>query len=200
MDTNEKCFMGIISCQKYLGRRLRQDLSNTVFEYRYFVGDPNLTTPVIKGDIVYLPCEDNYESLPNKVKLMIKWVSENFPDAEYLFKTDDDIRFDFDRLSDTFHYIYANKIDYAGNYVQTVPSISNYHMGKSESNIGSIKIEPMTYCSGGGYFLSKKSVNHILSNLDVEGNIFEDFTIGKILNDGGISPTPIKLHNYSCFW
>lgn len=200
MDVNNKCFMGIISCQKYSERRLKQDLNNIIFDYKYFIGDPNLISPVVKGEIVYLPCEDNYENLPKKVKLMIKWISENLSSFEYIFKTDDDIKFNFNRLGETFHNIYMNKIDYAGNYVETTQSLSDYHVGKSEANIGFVKIDPMTYCSGGGYFLSKKSVECILNNLNMKCNIFEDYTIGKILNNCGISPSPIKLHNYSCFW
>ena len=40
---------------------LSQDTSR-LGDHMYFIGDPKLSSPLVKGKVVYLPCPDNYES------------------------------------------------------------------------------------------------------------------------------------------
>lgn len=202
MNINDFCFMGILSCKKYESRRLSQNLSNSIFKYKYFVGDPNITEPIVNGNVVTLPCEDNYESLPTKTKKMIEWILNNIQNIDYIFKTDDDIKFDFNSLSNDFNDIYTQKYDYCGNVVITKDHSSSYHFGKCETEINNTKVSVGSgqYCSGGGYFISLKSAKIIIDNIDTYSNIFEDYSVGKTLQESDITPTHINLYNKSCFW
>jgi len=202
MSINDFCFMGILSCRKYENRRLTQDLSKSIFKYMYFIGDPNITEPIVEGNVVTLPCEDNYENLPTKTKKMFEWILNNNQNIEYIFKTDDDIKFDFNCLSEDFSEIYSQKNDYCGNLVITNEHESSYHFGKCETDINQKKVSVGTsqYCSGGGYFISLKSAKIIVDNIDAHCNIFEDYSVGKTLYENGITPTHINLYNRSCFW
>ena len=47
MNMLDNFFMGILSCEKYKERRVKQDLSQTIFDYMYFVGDSNLSNPIV---------------------------------------------------------------------------------------------------------------------------------------------------------
>ena len=202
MSLVNNCFMGILTCRKYKERRDLQDLSGSIFKYMYFIGDPSIDQPVVEDDIVILPCGDNYEDLPLKTKLMLKWIIDNNPGLEYIFKTDDDIRFNFNELLVNYKEIVSEKIDYCGNVVDTKGYISSYHFGKCESQIDTkaVLVEKAKYCSGGGYFLSKKAAQMIVDK-DIDSDvIFEDHFVGKTLNDHNIFPRYIKLHNTSCFW
>lgn len=196
------CFMGILSCKKYESRRISQDLSGSIFEYMYFVGDPNITEPLVDGKVVTLPCSDGYEHLPKKTNLMIKWILENNPNIEYVFKTDDDIIFNFDRLSENFESVLSKKMDYSGNLVMVSESRSKYHFGKCDGEMNNIPvhIKGAVYCSGGGYFLSKKSAEIVVKNFPNDNTVFEDHYVGKLLNDHDIFPIHINLQNNSCFW
>ena len=208
----EKCFALILSCEKYTHKRLMQDLSDFPFEYRYFIGNPDLDEPVEDNKVVYLPCPDNYESLPIKVRLGIKWIVENTTDISYIFKTDDDIIFDGGKLLKLYRdQVLKKSLDFAGNRVRVRGHWSRYHRGSCESellNSSSLYIPATTYCSGGGYFLSAQSFN-ILKNSDdykkhpflrtFENMIFEDVIAGSILNYFSIFAAYIPIRE-SCIW
>lgn len=202
MSIVNNCFMGILSCKKYQDRRSSQDLSNCIFEYMYFIGDPSLEHPMVEGNVVILPCSDNYEDLPTKTKLMLKWILDNKPNIEYVFKTDDDIKFNFTKLFKNFIDLSIKKIDYSGHLVTTPGYESHYHQGKCQSDINDkvIYVDKANYCSGGGYFLSRKSVEIIINTEIGENVIYEDHFVGKTLNDHNIFPQNINLYNISCFW
>jgi len=196
------CFMGIISCKKYFNRIKEQDLSSSIFQYKYFIGDPSLEHPLLDGNIVYLPCGDNYEDLTIKVQKMMEWIINNYPHIDYVFKTDDDIRFDFIKLSEIYSNICARNINFGGQLVRVGKHVSTYHYDKcSDTSLEfPVKMEETTYCCGGGYFLSKKSVNVLLNNIDKYKNIFEDYSIGRTLTSCGISPINLNLKGVACFW
>ena len=208
----EKCFALILSCEKYTHKRLMQNMNDFPFEYRYFLGKPGLDKPVEDGKIVYLPCPDNYESLPIKVRLGINWIVENIHDVSYIFKTDDDIKFNGPELLKLYEEEVAGKsLDYAGNRVKVVEHLSVYHQGACESdflNGSSLCIPDVMYCSGGGYFLSKKSFNILNQSTNYKKYpflesykdlIFEDVWTGGILNYFSIFPKSIPIRG-SCIW
>ena len=56
-----KLFTVILTCEKYKSKMLQQDTSR-LGDHMYFIGDPSLPEPIVKGKVVYLPCQDNYES------------------------------------------------------------------------------------------------------------------------------------------
>lgn len=205
--TNSKsCFMGILSCKKYKNRRDKQDLSNNIFEYKYFVGDPDLTSPIVEDQIVYLPCKDEYEFLPTKVLLMLDWIFKN-KKFDYIFKTDDDIIFNFKKLEELYNFVSSNNIKYAGHLIYSNGYLSDYHKDKCEGEIKNYLfcVQKCQYCAGGGYFLSNDVVQTIIEKNKehdkiMQTEILEDYFIGKFLNENGIFPTSINIQNQACFW
>jgi uncharacterized protein YqgQ len=200
VDYGGSCFMGILSCEKYKNRRESQDLSKCPFVYRYFIGNADIKEPTedYQNKIVYLPCSDDYGSLPQKVMMMNKWILKNYPFIDYLFKTDDDIRFNFINLFENFKQVILNKYDYAGYKADVSDHVSGYFKEKDPSN--PLVFVPATkYCAGGGYFLSKKCVS-IVSQMETFSTVYEDQSIGYILNQNNIYPNHINIHNHSCFF
>jgi len=196
------CFMGILSCEKYENRRSDQFIDDSIFEYKYFIGNPNQKTSTVNGNIVTLPCDDSYESLPTKIKKMLEWILENKTNIDFIFKTDDDIKFDFEKLSETFEKLMIEKYHYCGNLVVTSKHYSMYHLDKIKSSIDKnmTLLEDSKYCSGGGYFLSTEAAKIIVDKIDLNVSIFEDYLVGKTLTENNITPVHINIHNTSCFW
>ena len=122
-------------------------------------------------------------------------------------------------------------IEYFGNYVGSESSKSGYLMTKKNVTdkyplFGKylVQIDFGHYCSGGGYYLNQKSINVILDNESYfpefskndyikylynneyfKGlNIFEDKTIGVILNKNNIFPNQhgfdYRLYNSCVKW
>ena len=212
----KKCFALILGCEKYTHKRLMQDLDNFPFEYRYFLGNPELDEPIEDNKIVYLPCSDNYEYLPIKVRLGIKWIVENIPDVSYIFKTDDDITFNGEKLLTMYRsQILKKSLDYCGHRIDCIAHFSNHHKGSCESEVlnhSSLYVPNTIYCSGGGdflpsgggYFLSKKSFDIINNEFDIDKNpflknydqtIYEDVMTGGILNYFSIFPTQVNIES-----
>lgn len=199
-----KFFMGILSCKKYEKRRQAQDLTKCPYEYRYFIGDETLTDYVedIDNKIVYVPCKDTYEELTTKVYHMMKWIYTNRKDIRYVIKTDDDIRFNFERLKMDASYILQNQYDYAGVKVKARKS-SSYHQGKVDDetlNNTVVKLPKTYFCPGGCYFVSSKSLKILVDNLLKDCTIYEDQSVGYCLSKFKIFPQHIPLKGKACFW
>lgn len=190
----------IISHKKSV--RPRKKISHPDFIAHYFVGDPDIDTDYLleeETNTVYLKVPDNYESLPQKVAMAMKFADENYGDEiEGLFKTDDEIELNLDLLSS---FVSDNKEHrYFGLKNISKVSDSNYHFGKCESqklNKTKVKIPACEYCSGGGYYVSKNLLHKIYEQ--EPRTIFEDVSVGKILNELGVFPkhVPIKA---AAFW
>lgn len=227
-------FMGVITCKKYQYRIDSQGLMNKQlpFEFRYFVGDPSLceasetalesipdkeisgnTFPDIskavedkENKVVYLPCPDNYESLPKKVYLMLQWITTNYPDIEYIGKVDDDVLFNMSKYIIYTKYSIMNKYDYAGIIVNSKNKTGKWHIGRTENlELGKnpIKFPDSVYCEGPAYFLSRKSIDIILEDLwkpETKTTIYEDQSIGHCLNRRGIYPNKLTIKNTACYW
>ena len=192
-----KLFTIILTCEKYEHKMLSQDTSK-LSDYMYFIGDPTLSSPLVNGDIVYLPCPDNYESLTLKTLMAIKWVVEN-KEFDLLLKTDDDVTFldSFDEL-----VCEASNYDYCGALRQG-DYVSTWHRGKCENKVldnAGFLIPQMMYCHGGGYFLSRKSAL-LLANKEIRENhsIYEDVEVGDLLQKFGIIAKGI-LAKEGIFW
>lgn len=186
----DSCKTAILSCHKYLdSRSAHQNTDNLPFECYYFVGNtqPPNKTNILNKTIIDLDCNDHYEGLPDKVYKSIQWLSCH-TDFDYILKTDDDIVFNKENIVSIYEKIYSLGIDYAGNFVKVNSYKSTWHHNKCENtdlNNVSITVPTTEYCSGGAYFLSKKSVNFILNNYDKykpADLIYEDVTIGYILS------------------
>ena len=188
------CFTIVLSCFKNYKKIESDSASNLPFDYRYFTGKPNYpTTQLINKKTQTVDCPDNYESLVLKVDESIKWVNENI-EYDYILKTDDDIKFNQDKIKAIYKKIKSLNIDYTG-FFQSSPRTTNkdyysqYHFGKCEDSI--INSTPIlcpamnSYASGGAYFLSKKAVLEYLRNFASRSLsvIFEDVITGEIMNN-----------------
>lgn len=203
-------FMGVITCKKYQYRIESQGLMNKKlpFDFRYFVGDPELDTAIEdkENGIVYLPCPDNYESLPKKVYLMLEWINKNYPEVEYIGKVDDDVLFNMSKYVTYTKYTIIQKYDYAGIVVKAKNKIGKWHLGRTEDpELGKklINLPDSVYCGGPAYFLSKKAVNIILEDFwkpETKTTIYEDQSIGHCLNRRGIYPDKLTIKNTACYW
>jgi hypothetical protein len=204
---NDVFFMGIISCEKYENRRIVQNIQNTKFEYRYFIGRPELSEAQEDSETktVYLPCPDNYESLSKKVYCMLEWITKKYPNVEYIGKVEDDIKFDMFKYHNYAKYIINNKFDYSGTKVKS-KKIGTRHLGKTEDK--TLSITPINkpkcdYCVGKAYFLSRKATNIILEDLwkpESETTIYEDQSISHCLKLKNIYPNHITIKNTACRW
>jgi chondroitin synthase len=186
-----KLFTVILTCEKYKSKMLQQDTSR-LGDHMYFIGDPSLSDPIVKGRVVYLPCKDNYESLTDKSLMAIKWAVEN-REFDLLLKTDDDVVFlgGFDQM-----VLEAAKHDYCGFLARGGYS-SSWHFGKCEDKeLGSrrVYVPSVVYCRGGGYFLSRRSVLLLAKQeLRPDRCIFEDAEVGELLRRGQITANRIEI-------
>jgi len=179
--------------------------NNGEFIFYYFIGDVNLESDYLVDEvnnIVYLKVPDNYESLSLKTYYAMKFISENYPNITGVFKTDDDIDLDLDKL-----YTCINEnmdVPYFGNVVSNKSYNSTYHFSKCESpemNVKQILVPDCTYCPGGGYYISNSSIGNILSNLKVfQEIIFEDVAVGVSMNKCNIYPLKIDIKQNGCSW
>jgi hypothetical protein len=171
------------------------------FAFHYFIGLEDLDEDVDSGkltnnQIVTLNCLDYYENLPDKVYKSIEWIYNN-TDCEYILKTDDDIIFDQNHITEIYKEVYESNIDYAGNLINVSSYRSTWHKNKCfnyDIDNSLIEVPSTSYCSGGAYFLSRKSAKFILENyhkLKPKNLIYEDVTIGYILSH---YPSIKKLH------
>jgi hypothetical protein len=208
MDTHDTCHTLILSCYKYLEDRItKQDKENLPFDFHYFIGNSkSLTQTQIDRKIVTVNCLDYYENLPDKVYKSIEWIYNNLK-FEYILKTDDDIVFNKENITKLYSEIYNSGIDYAGNLIRVSSYKSTWHKNKCENNqINNVSIDvPSTeYCSGGAYFLSKKSVEFILNNyalLKPPDLIYEDVAMGYVLSHCyGIKKAKINNLNKAFIW
>ncbi|MHB1952787.1 MAG: hypothetical protein ACYCOU_03475 [Sulfobacillus sp.] len=197
------CFMIILSCQKYADRRASQDLSQCPFPYRYFIGDSSLETATEREDVVMLPCGDGYEDLPLKTYQALLYVRNTYPLIDWIFKTDDDIAFDFEELYLVYSDLYLKGIPYAGNVVHCTPHLSTYHYGKCNDKSREVpfQVSQSMYCSGGGYFLNKKATEICLNSATTYNTeLFEDLATGLALNRAGINPVHLPFKERICRW
>jgi GR25 family glycosyltransferase involved in LPS biosynthesis len=186
--------MGILSCHKYESRRKTQDLDNCPFIHNYFIGRQS------SEDCVSLPCGDDYEDLPQKTKAMIAWHLDTYPHLDYLFKTDDDIVFNFEELHKLAVQVCLAKVDYAG-LVASVRNdyISNYHVGRTNKKVDKQVLKRGYYAAGGGYFLSRKAMEAVYKHIDSVNSIFEDYAVGASLQKAGIKLNSLEIKK-GCKW
>lgn len=203
VDYQGGCFMAIMSCQSRVNNKKHFDSNKTPFPFRYFVGDPTLTNAKEDGDVIILPCEDTYEALSSKTYEIVKWVHANYPNIDYLFKTDEDITIDVLQLYSVFQECLLKKIRYGGKTATISYDQSTYHFGKctdKKINITPVQMKQnTTYCAGGGYFLHKSCMKLLLQHMKKYMNIFEDYSVGLTLTTYGIKPMSLDI-KHACSW
>jgi len=156
-----KILLGVVTCHKY---RSRADSQRETWvphvkgmDVKFFLGGGYPTNE----DEVILPCPDDYRSLPLKCKLMFQWAIDQGYD--YVFKTDDDVLVAPDRL------------------LAAVP-VGRDYVGRLR---GPARGLPAPYCSGMGYWLSRRAMQARIEGEDVDDHN-EDLTTGNILLKAGI--------------
>ena len=204
-NSTEHFFLGMITCNKYIEKRKQQDLSKCPLTYRYFIGNPTLQEAIEDKEekIVYLPCPDSYEALPQKVYHMLKWVTNNYPKVSYIIKADDDVKFNFNNFRKYSRELIYKNIDYAGYKVKIKECWGTCHLGKCDDKILSgtkVLIPKSEFCAGPCYFVSRKSIDIILNKLFEKNTIYEDQSIGHCLGMYGIKPTHLKIKNDFSKW
>ena len=200
-------FVIILTCKKYAHRVRPEYTSNLTVPFRYFIGDPDLEEPCDDPDTntVYLPCKDDYVSLPQKTTNAIAWVYNTYPDVTHVLKTDDDIIMDAEIVNNLMTRNVPAFLDYGGRMVNHKGGTSTYHFSSVEEGQEkkAVHLPPCAYCSGGGYILSRKAMKVVVDLLpfikERYDYVYEDYVVGKIMADNGIPQTIIPIH-YALWW
>jgi hypothetical protein len=126
----------------------------------FLIGAKEYTSsPFCLGDLLLLPCPNDYPSLPQRTRWFCRWALEQ-NEWDYLFKCDDDTYVSIERLKE---YDFNGR-DYIG--------------GEWTAGVG--------YASGGaGYFLSRRAAGIVAETLTAElGD--EDVLVGRAMEAAGI--------------
>ncbi len=200
----EILIIAILSCHKRIDKALAKLASlqhPKCFAY-IFVGENDTDALMVHESIIELSVPDNYESLPLKTGEILRWVSQHHPNS-LLFKTDDDIEIDVDKLYSISQMVFSYNIEYAGNVAKFNPMRDTWHYGKCQNDVlNSTPVNINTvgvYASGGGYFLRTTLIPTIvdlyLHNYRTKGILAEDLLMGITLNS--IDIVPIHLDYFS---
>ncbi|MFN3734242.1 glycosyltransferase [Comamonas testosteroni] len=175
------------------------------FKYLFLVGDPAIERAEIRGDVLYLPCRDDYESLVLKLFLAYEFIYKVF-EFSYVYKIDDDCIVNLDRL--VGEILPQLKLQYYGGALHPKGTSMNnkWHFGKCSSEKYNVPYKfdkaPFDFAKGGyGYFLRKdvlpiifKKSENLLQDINSWKYYFEDVYISEILGERNI--TSNKLNNY----
>jgi hypothetical protein len=182
----------IMSCNKYKFKADKQRnmwLSNfDLMPYFHVIGEPNLKTSYIfnkEYKILYVKCEDDYNSLPKKVIKAYDAVHNEFS-YKYIFKTDDDQYCNTKFLESLKKNLLkkCSQIHYGGKIINVdKPYISNYFKIHPELP-NDLLVKATKYCNGRFYFLSKLAISDLLEKKEsIYNELLEDYAIGYWLND-----------------
>lgn len=164
--SNHRILVGALSGWQHGDRRDRcvdtwiPDLRKLGHDAVFLLGVPNLSRPERRGDVLVLPCPDDYPSLPQRTRWFCQWAL-GIEGWDYLFKCDDDTYVAAYRLAT---YDLAGR-DYVG--AEWTPGVA--------------------YGSGGaGYFLSRRAAAVVAEKLTPATGA-EDALVGQVLREAGIA-------------
>ena len=188
----------ILNCVKYRNKALKQKetwlqkLPNNLI-YFHIIGDPNLTNDYLfdnDNNILYVNCEDDYNSLPKKAINAYSAISKEYQ-FKYIFKTDDDQELTnktffqtLIKVLNTKNILDSNLKPHYGGYIVDVKVsyICKYNLIHPELPDNLI-INQGKYCSGRFYFLSDEAVADLLFKKDlIKVELLEDYAIGTHLS------------------
>lgn len=150
------------------------------YRYYFLIGNPDLSESKLSGDVLYVPCRDDYESLLIKLVLGYEFIYRTIS-FTHIYKIDDDCYLDIIRLTEDILPQLA-QAQYAGGAVHPKGNQMNnmWHFGKcsdtrfDKPHIRSIAI--FDFAKGGyGYFLRRDIVPIIIEQLDCFIAELEDF-------------------------
>lgn len=165
-----RILIAALSCRAYEARRQRcfdtwvPEALNQGMDVLFLIGEE--PGPARReGQLLFLPCQDDYGSLSQKVGQFYQWALEH-SDFEYIFKCDDDTYLRADRLA---------AFDTA-----------------SRDYIGAEWFQGVGMGSGGaGYWLSRRAVSIVVEDLrHRQPHSAEDVMVGQALREAGI-----QFHN-----
>jgi len=174
-------------------------------DFIFISGNPDQEYEYIYDEskkILFIKCSDNYDNLPLKVFMGIKYIVQ-LGKYDGIFKLDDtSIVRRFAQLIDTVNKNLDK--DYFGTIDQdnrNIPiyTLSKHRLGRFEfkDKYDGKKFNNSFFCHGCGYYISLKSCNIILNNFNIiKENVLEDTCIGLILNTNNIFPIRIDGFNY----
>jgi hypothetical protein len=167
--------------------------NNPAYKTIGLIGNINRPTS-FNGQILSVKVEDTYEYLPKKIHTALKWVLQNYPDTQGVFKTDEDIF-----IKDMTHFTdllqnNSNK-PWWGFKIWNPPtagpselSLSKYTNKNILPHIGKKGV----ILAGAGYWLSN-SLLTLISNYENFPEVgSEDQIISQILRDYGYIPEELK--------
>lgn len=178
------------------------------FKYLFLVGDPTIERAEIRGDVLYLPCRDDYESLVLKLFLAYEFIYKVF-EFSYVYKIDDDCIVNLDRL--VGEILPQLKLQYYGGALHLKGASMNnkWHFGKCSSEKYNVPYKfdkaPFDFAKGGyGYFLRRDVLPIIFGKSerlreDIKGfkYYFEDVYISEILGEREIISYKLKDYIFS---
>ena len=166
----------------------------------FIVGCPELDRASSLGQVIYVPCRDDYESLLLKLALAYEYLLANEKNFTHIFKIDDDCYLNLTRFEQNLLCMEG-----AGDYVAGAVQPSNerinrrWHFGKcSDARFDKEyphDFPPVAYAKGGyGYLLSMHSMTAVVKQIPVFRReleqyvyAYEDLRIGDVLRGEGIS-------------
>jgi hypothetical protein len=146
-------------------------------------------------NILTLPIADTYEALPAKLHAAYKWIYENHPGIPGIFKTDDDMLFDINKLVSAVQKHKA--LPYWG-ITASICKSGPINTGRIESRFADPTLRPIhqsaIYCFGAGYWMAASTLPSIAAaTADYAASALEDVCTGYVMNRAGIMPTKIIL-------
>lgn len=202
----------IPTCAKYLDKtdavRLTwaRDLAGMGYRHLFLMGDPDLTSPKVLGDVLYVPCKDDYESLLLKLVLGYQFLYRTMV-FTHVYKIDDDCYPDLEKITSAILPQLIN-VQYAGGQTHPKGAKMNdkWHFGKCTDNRFHNRyrfdVAPFEFAKGGyGYFLRRDVLPALFEKVDLLKSelvnciySFEDVRIAELLQESGVSV--IKLEGY----
>jgi len=164
-------------------------------------GEPGLETgyKIVDDKYLLVKCGDNYENLSEKSICLFRAVKSAFPNVKGIFKVDDDIIPNINKINEMISLINSVEIDYLGN-VCTIPDnfYSKDHFNKCANpkyNTKKIVISGR-YITGPLYYVSMKSITALANSVvDYDYYFFEDNMVGYFLRMNNILPYAYKTYH-----
>lgn len=179
--------MLIMNCKKYIKKAKFQKMTwlpkiPSYLIYYHVIGEPELDCEYKfdnENRILWVKVEDDYNSLPKKVIRSYEAINKTFQ-YKYIFKTDDDQILVNMKFFDVVKGLTDNNKIHYGGYIVDVKQnyLSQYHKIHPELP-NYLPVLQTKYCSGRFYFLSKQSIENLISKkLLIEKEFLEDYAIG----------------------
>ena len=197
-----KVLIAVKSCHDDLKQGCHNTIRETwgrnvgVADLGFFVGyrsGPNLSIFLL-NDEISIPCEDDYDHLPQKTRRILQWSLEQGYD--FTFLCDVDTFLEPDRLMKTGFENY----DYSGRF-GSEPKIGTTFQYKDGRGIRHEHCE--VWASGGfGYFLSRKAAKIVTETEPTmwAEDMFVGNTLGKFIRMGEITAADLQHFENEASW